>query len=67
MDDTHSVISQLTHDLKSPLTVISAYAQLIIKQIEKGEAVDLNSAKKINQTALDMAATLSDLAKTHRS
>jgi signal transduction histidine kinase len=57
-------ISKIAHDLKTPLTVISAYAQLLTKKIENGEEVDADLPRKIHQAATKMAEQISQLAKT---
>ena len=65
-DSQREFVSQLAHDLKTPLTVISAYAQMLAKKLDNGEEVTSDLAKKINQMALKMADQITEVANKHR-
>jgi len=54
------VIDTLSHEVRTPLTVMSVYAQLAVKQIQKGRANEQTAADLI--TISNEAKRISDLA-----
>ncbi|MDQ0638715.1 PAS domain S-box-containing protein [Pedobacter sp. W3I1] len=59
-------VSLVSHELKTPLTTISSYSQLLMKNTKKDEGINFQAATKIQAQAKKMTAMIHDFLNLAR-
>lgn len=60
--DLSKVITNLSHDIRNPITILKGNSEILLKQIEEGResAVIYQTASKVNQKADELTANVND-------